>query len=154
QSKYNEAVQALDGQQYEKARVLFDEFTELAAHFDKLDRLYYRPHERGLTRSLRAIVEKLRKLRSAADLDDLKAQARDKGFLATRHADVRAEAERLHRAAEHMRFRLLLNEEDLPALSLEVQQALKRFYVLEQENWTELTYLFGMLDPKQQAQLE
>ncbi len=93
-------------------------------------------------------------MRSPPDLDDLKALARSKGFLAERHASVRADADALHCAAEHLRFRLLLDHGDLPTVSLEVQQALKPFYVLEHKPWTELPYLFGLLDGNEQARLE
>ncbi len=54
-SKYDEALQALENKDYAKAKVLFDEFTELAEHFDKLDPLSDHPRDRGFAAGLRAI---------------------------------------------------------------------------------------------------
>ncbi len=154
QAKYNEALQALERQDYGSAKVLFDECAVLADHFDKRDPRRYHPQERGFTHSLRTIVEKLRKLQTPLDLDELKSQSRDKGAVAERHASVRAAADSLHRAAEHLRFRLLLDREDLPDLSLEVQEALKSFFVLERSDWMALDYGFLMLGQDQRARLK
>jgi tetratricopeptide (TPR) repeat protein len=153
-TKFDKALDALEKEhKYDKAEALFDEYIKLAAHFDKLDPLNYPSQDRGFTGSLRAIADRLHRLQTPPDLDVLKAQARDKRALAERHASVRADAQHLNRAAEHLRFRLLLDEEDLPTLSLEVRKALERFFVLEPRVWTDVPYVFGMLGPEEQAPL-
>src|SRR5262249_36120295 len=153
-SKYLDAVHSLETGDYLKVKPQFDEFNDLAAHFDRLDPLHYQPSGRGFMGSLRAIIERLRGLRDVPDIDELKARARDKGELAARHARVRRDADVLHDAADRLRFRLLLEPEDLPDLSLELRQVLHPFYVLENADWATLAHTSGMLDPDQQVQVK
>jgi serine/threonine protein kinase/predicted Zn-dependent protease len=153
-SKYQDAVHSLETGDYLKAKAQFDEFNKLADHFDRLDPLHYQASGRGFMGTLPAILEKLRGLREVPDIDELKARARDKGELAARHARVRRYADDLRHEADRLRFRLLLDPEDLPDLSRELRRVLHPFYVLENADWATLEHTIGMLDPDQQVQVK
>ena len=101
----------------------------------------------------RTILERLQGLGDVRDLDEMKAKARDKGGVAERYAQVHSNADALHKAADHLRFDLLLRLKDLPTIWREMQAALEPFYVLASPDWTKLEYRFGMLDPSRGRQL-
>ncbi len=112
------------------------------------------PEGRSFTGTVRAIVERLRGLSKVRDLDEMRALARDKGTLATRYAEVYANADALHRSAERLRFDLLLQLKELPKIWPELRQALEPFYVLKSPDWTRMELPFGMLDEDRARQLK
>ena len=132
----------------------YEAIKDLASHFGKLDPRNYPGQGRGFTGSVAAIYQKLRSLRAARDLDDMRATANVKGKVAELHARVSRDADALHNAADRLRFRLLLDPKDLPALSKELSQAIEPFYVLQRTDWTELDFALEILGDDQKAQLK
>ena len=127
---------------------------DLADRFGNLDPRNYSSKGPGLTGTVREIVHRLRRLRAVRDLDEMKALARDKAELAGRHARVRADADRLYSDGDLLRFRLLLEPDDFPAISTKMQEALLPFFVLKSSDWTNLEHVLGMLDRPQRDRLK
>ena len=155
-SMYHEALESLDQGKYVKAKSQFDAITNLAAHFDKIDPLHHPPGGRGFTGNARAILDKLRGLREAPDIDETKTKARYKRDVADRYAQAYADADAFMRAADRLRFRLLFDNDhkELPTTSVELQEALRPFFVLKSPDWTRLEHTFGLLDEKRGNQLK
>jgi serine/threonine protein kinase/lipoprotein NlpI len=155
ETRLEQAIHAYDARDYEKAKLLFDAITDLADHFDKLDPRKYPPQGQSYLGTARMIVERLQGLSDVRDLHEMKALARNKGELAGRFAEVYGNADALHRAADRLRFDLLLQLKDLPSIWRELRQALEPFYVLTSpDDWTKLDFRFGMLDRVRGGQLK
>ena len=63
-------------------------------------------------------------------------------------------ADELFRAADHLRFRLLLDEgSELTQATVDLQKVLAPFFVLENSNWTELPHTMPLLDANRRVRL-
>ncbi len=107
-SMYNEALQSLEKREYETAQSRFDAITNLADHFDKIDPLHHPPGGRGLSGNVQAIVDKLKGLREAPDIDETKTKALYKGELASRYAQAYADADAFMRCGRSSALPLAL----------------------------------------------
>jgi serine/threonine protein kinase/Tfp pilus assembly protein PilF len=144
---------AMEAGEYSAARVHFDSAVGLA------DRLHlsfwgYLAKLRNVRYLASQVSERLQDLPYAHDIDELKALAQEKSLLAQRTGRVRNQTDTLFDAADGLRFRLLLGEgSDLTAASLELQDLLAPFYVLENSDWINLEHTLPLLDPGRHSRL-
>lgn len=155
QAEIVDGGKSLERGDYVTAQKQFKSAEELALHFGRLDLLNYPSSTpRDSLPTLHAIFRKLGNLRLTRDFNELEHKATVKGSAAARHAEAEANAVALHRAADGLRFRLLLERDRLPEISREIREALKPFYVLQRADWTRLTHVFGLLKEPDQERLK
>ncbi len=143
---------SLENGDYEIATKQLDSTIDLIEHFDKTDLRQYPSKWRGLPSTMKSLGDKVRELRFGPNLDEMLGEASAKRILADRFAKTQKDADRLIKAAERLRFRLLLNgNHDLPGIKREIDDIFAPFYVLKQEDndrpdWTKLDHVLKPLD--------
>jgi serine/threonine protein kinase/tetratricopeptide (TPR) repeat protein len=138
--------EALDRRDYSAAKARFDAAANLAERsaLTPWSYLVKLRDFRGIGGQLRS---KFEDFKAAESPENLKALALEKSMLAERTRTVHQKAEDLFRAADHLRFQLLLDEgSELTQATLDLQKVLAPFFVLENSNWIELPHTIGLLD--------
>jgi serine/threonine protein kinase/Tfp pilus assembly protein PilF len=144
--RYEKGLEALKNRDYSAAKEHFDAANDLAGSFEIsprgiLARLTDLP---SIGSQLR---DRWQQLRTGRGLDEIKANAPFKAGLAERSGRVRDDADALFRAADGLRFRLLLGEsKELVQASRKLQKNLEPFYVLANPHWTNLEHTLNLLD--------
>ncbi len=101
------------------------------------------------------LSSKFQDFKSVETAENLWAWAVAKSKLAERTGRVHQKADELFRAADHLRFRLLLDEgPELTQATVDLQEVLAPFFVLENPDWTKLTHTMPLLDADRRARLE
>jgi eukaryotic-like serine/threonine-protein kinase len=145
--------EALDRRDYSAAKARFDAAANLA------DRSALTPWSYLLKfKDFRQIGGQLRSkfqdFKAAEAPENLKALALEKSMLAERTGIVHQKAAELFRAADHLRFQLLLDEgNELTQATLDLKKVLAPFFVLENSKWPELPHAMLLLDPDRRARL-
>ncbi len=140
-----------------------NEFSVAVAHFDNVAKLTdasllspWRYLERvGQIRELGSkLTSRIRSLKDAPKPQELKAKALEKSKLAERKQRTQKDADALFKAADLLRFQLLLDDgRELTQATVELQGALAPFFVLENEDWTKLEHMMVLLDADRRKQI-
>ena len=145
--------EALDRGDYSAAKAHFDAAVSLLDR-SALTPLSYLSKLKDFRRIGRGIRTRFQALESIENPEELKAQAQEKSKLAERTAIIHQQADDLSRAADDLRFRLLLDEgSELTEATREIKRVLAPFFVLENANWTKLDHSLNLLEPPRRARL-
>ena len=145
---------ALDRGDFSAAQARFDSTADLVKRsastpWSYLARFNDFRHLGGQLRS------KFQDFKSVESPENFWAWAVAKSKLAERTGRVHQKADELFRAADHLRFRLLLDEgPELTQATVDLQEVLAPFFVLENPDWTKLTHTMPLLDANRRARLE
>jgi len=151
--RYQKGLEALDIGDYPGAKQHFDAADELAGSLE-LSPGGYLARLRDLPSIVSQLRDKWQQLQTGPDLDEIKANAQVKSRLAERIGRIRNDADALFRAADGLRFRLLLGERDeLILASQDLQKHLAPFFVLANPDWTKLEHTLTLLDDSRRDRL-
>ena len=145
--------EALDRGDYSAAKARFDAAASVAERSSQTPWSYLVKFNdfRQIGGQLRS---KYREFKSAETPEEMRALALEKSKLAERTGLVHQKADLLFQAADHLRFRLLLDEgSELTEATLDLQKVLAPFFVLENPNWTQLPHTMALLDADRQLRL-
>jgi serine/threonine protein kinase/Tfp pilus assembly protein PilF len=149
--EYDAGVELLKRGDYLAAKSQFDSVLRLTDRYETgfTKRLAQLKNPASLGRNAARLVKKFRELNSGAELIDIQQDALQMSELAARYAQVHHDADKLFQAADALRFRLLLSEDDelLQAIR-DLKMVIEPFYVLENPNWTKLDFIVEKLDDK------
>ena len=145
--------EALDRRDYSAAKARFDAAANLAEQ-SALTPWSYLVKLKDFRQIGGQLRSKFEDFKAAETPENLKALALEKSMLAERTGIVHQKADDLFRAADHLRFQLLLDEgSELTQATLDLQKVLAPFFVLENPKWNELPHTMLLLDPDRQARL-
>jgi serine/threonine protein kinase/Tfp pilus assembly protein PilF len=153
QLSYERGLSAYDKGDYGTAKVHFDDAAELADKY--LQNNWGSLAKLSNFRELGHVIsDRLKKIESPGNLEEIKAHAQGKSQLAVRIAKTRSDADALFEAADGLLFRLHLGEgNELVQAFEDLQEALAPFFVLKNDDWTKLSYTVKLLDPDRQERL-
>ncbi len=144
---FEEGEKAGEARDYEKSYLYFKASGDLTD-----PAIDYR--EGGLVQTGRTIVQRLRNLGKVPDLAGLRHNAQIKEAKSANFAEAYKQADELHRAADRLRFEILLEIEDLPTIWSELEKAVHPFYVLRtRRDWTQLPRPLGDLSEARRRQV-
>ncbi len=145
---FEEGEKALEAREYEKSHLYFK------ASGDLTDPAIDYRQGGGLLQTGRTIVHRLRNLGKVPDLAELRHDAQINEAKSANFAESYKQADELHRAADRLRFEILLEIEDLPTIWSDLEKAVHPFYVLRtRHDWSQLPRPLGDLNEARRRQV-
>jgi eukaryotic-like serine/threonine-protein kinase len=144
---------ALERRDFSDAKTHFDDAAELAAR-SQLTPWSYLTTLEGIGPITRRLKSKIKDLNTVELPESLAARAHEKSRLAERAGHIQQQADELFLSADDLRFQLLLDEgTELNEATVDLQQVLAPFFVLESDDWTKLGHTMNLLDDARRLRL-
>ncbi len=144
---------ALDRRDFSAAKAHFDTAKNLASRSKQTPWSYLAGLQdfRQVTGRLKSKIEEPKPAYTSEDLQGL---AKEKSKVAERTGQWQQRADDLFKAADDLRFQLLLDEgSELTKATIELQEVLGQFFVLENPDWTKIDHMMTLLDDNRRERI-